>query len=335
MTRARHRRQDVPRVVDRVVGLERLVGRREHAVRDFPTRYVDLAVVGRRTAAAARRRHPLLHDTPEIGRRVVLFDHVDVGDESDIARGDASANHIDLVVDDAGVRVITGGRHRAPLGPRVRNRVIHLVAPADAVTLAVLEGLESSDDVNLAVHRFRLRGTALDWQRRQRLVRIGDGIVLPDVGSGAFTRDGSQAAAENVQLAVVGGLRLVMHVDRNVLLLRPLVRPGVVLVYESRRTAAARPGRRGAAATAGTRAGWIEAESTNDIELAVDDGAVELFLRLGERRRFRPAHATRRRILRADRGAHRERHDRCNCSECEQAFHQNVNRTPSCACRFG
>src|SRR5207237_6640583 len=101
---------------------------------------------------------------------------------------------------------------------------------------------------------------------------------------------------------VVSGLRLMMHVDGNVLLLRPLVGSRVVLVDETRRTAAARPrvGRAAAGAAraariaprrrlrverkGSTRRQRIEPETADDIELAVDHRAVELFFRLGKRR---------------------------------------------------
>ena len=102
-----------------------------------------------------------------------------------------------------------------------------------------------------------------------------------------------------------------MHMDRNVFLLRPLVRPRVVLIDQAGRTAAARTGRRCATASSRLCAGWIEAEAANDIELAVDHGAIELFLRLRKWRRFRPAHAARRWILCADRDADRQRDDGC------------------------
>src|SRR6185503_10214838 len=110
------------------------------------------------------------------------------------------------------------------------------------------------------------------------LVGIGHGVELPHVGAAALAGDGARAAAEDVDLPVVAGLRLVMHRDGDVLLLRPLVRPGVVLVDERGRTAETR-----SLAHAWRRrldAGRREAEASDHVELPVEDGAVQLLFGL-------------------------------------------------------
>src|SRR6185369_13234147 len=88
---------------------------------------VDLAVVGRRAAAAARGRHAVLDRTPQVSGGVIFLDDVHVGRRGNVAGADAAADDVDLAVDHARKRMVARGRHRTALRPRVGGRVKHLV----------------------------------------------------------------------------------------------------------------------------------------------------------------------------------------------------------------
>src|SRR4030095_16537521 len=140
-----------------------------------------------------------------------------------------------------------------------------------------------------------------DSHRSERAPRIGDRIPFPRVRRSAFTADALQAAAEDIQLAVERRLRLMMNFHRHVLLARPAIARGVELEHESWGHAA-------------------DAESAEDIELAVDDASVEFLFRNREWRGFRPLRdATRRRLcVRGagdESGENHRRHDHRQPSE--------------------
>ena len=166
--RTGQRGERFPRVGRRVVRVERPERRVELARDPFAAADVDLSVARRPAAAAAHLRHPLLHRTPQVGGRVVLFNGVDIGRHRNVAGAETSAQDVDFSVHRAGHRMVARRRHRAPFGPRVGRRVVHLIAAGDPRSLPVLQRLETTDQINLSIDLLGDRRTSLDGQRCER-----------------------------------------------------------------------------------------------------------------------------------------------------------------------
>ena len=133
----------------------------------------------------------------------------------------------------------------------------------------------AADDMDLAVDDGCARGAALRRHRRERLPRIGCGIVLPSLadrhpGRGAGFRQ--PEAAECVDLVVVAGERDVVRRDRHRLLLRPPVGRRIVFEHQPDRFPAGR-------------------EPGKDVEPATRDRAQNLLGRLRKRRELDPGSA--------------------------------------------
>ncbi len=164
----------------------------------------------------------------------------------------------------------------------------------------------AADHVDLAAHLLGDRGAPLARHRRERPPCVGRRIVLPRVvhrfpAVGARTAQRPHAAAEHINLSVVFGLRLVMHRDRNRLLLRPPIGGRIVFVDH---------GRRGPT---------VGAESADHVHLAARLGSVELLLRFRKRRSLRPAQRT----LRLDERAHSAA-TRSECGHDDRRVHLSV-----------
>ena len=260
----RHGRQDHPCVGRRIVCFHGAEGPRELTRRQFAREGDNPAVIHHRAPAAPGGRHRGL-ERPDVRRRVVFLVQIAGAGGSDAARTEPTANHVDLAVDDRGVVMVPGRWHRRPLLPRVGLRVVHLVHAGDARAGAGVEGRQPADHVNLAVQLFGLCCAHLDGEGRQRLPRIGGGIVFPRVVHGCRAGELHRAAAKRVDPVLKGGLRLMMHRLGHRFLLGPPICCGVVFVHEPLRIARL-------------------AESSNDVHLSVHGERVELFLRFGKRR---------------------------------------------------
>ena len=189
VARHHHGGQRHPRIDRRVVRLDAVIRADQAVGRDLAARHIDQLAVRAPGPAASGIRHPLSRSTPRVGHGTVRLHRIRVGGGQDEGVAGAAADHVDLAVDDAAVRVIARHRHRGAALPLVRGGVVHFVGGehlgrsvrGEERVLGCFHRGGATDHVDLAAVFGGQCGAAPGGHRRQRLPGIGGRIVLPHV----------------------------------------------------------------------------------------------------------------------------------------------------------